>query len=281
MVRTLISLLLCLPLVAVAESAKPVAHDLKGKIVFLRGMYSDRDLNFDAQGNPTTPATPGPFSISAVKVEAVHVGGGVLQIEGVRCVILNPSGNDDPRSLSQVRFVPASPVNIVIAEDPSHPDALRSAVNKVFALSLDDAVSGKSPAERRYVLFTLAVMPGPGQPLSPAVSNQEIPDPTNPADSIRVYKTGQVGLINPRAVYTVDPAFTEDARKKKLNGTYIVGMIVDTQGFPIRVHMIRSPDPGLEENAIAAVSQYRFSPATLNGKPVPVELAVEITFRIY
>jgi protein TonB len=38
---------------------------------------------------------------------------------------------------------------------------------------------------------------------------------------------------------------------------------------------------GLDENAVAAVKQYRFKPATENGKPVAVYLNVEVNFEIF
>jgi protein TonB len=38
---------------------------------------------------------------------------------------------------------------------------------------------------------------------------------------------------------------------------------------------------GLDDNAIKAVQQYRFKPAMEGGKPVPVELNVEVNFQIF
>jgi protein TonB len=38
---------------------------------------------------------------------------------------------------------------------------------------------------------------------------------------------------------------------------------------------------GLDEKALAAVKQYRFRPAMENGKPVLVELNVEVTFTVF
>ena len=38
---------------------------------------------------------------------------------------------------------------------------------------------------------------------------------------------------------------------------------------------------GLDEKAVAAVKQYRFKPAMENGKPVTVEMNVEVTFQIF
>jgi TonB family protein len=38
---------------------------------------------------------------------------------------------------------------------------------------------------------------------------------------------------------------------------------------------------GLDEKALEAVRQYKFKPAVFNGKPVPVEINIEVNFRIY
>jgi periplasmic protein TonB len=38
---------------------------------------------------------------------------------------------------------------------------------------------------------------------------------------------------------------------------------------------------GLDEKAIAAVREWRFQPATLNGQPVAVQINVEVSFRLY
>jgi outer membrane biosynthesis protein TonB len=38
---------------------------------------------------------------------------------------------------------------------------------------------------------------------------------------------------------------------------------------------------GLDENAVDAVRRYRFEPSTFQGKPVPVEIDVEVNFRLY
>ncbi len=37
---------------------------------------------------------------------------------------------------------------------------------------------------------------------------------------------------------------------------------------------------GLDEQAVAAVRQYRFKPATLDGKPVPVDLYIDVNFAM-
>lgn len=58
-------------------------------------------------------------------------------------------------------------------------------------------------------------------------------------------------------------------------------MIVDANGNPQQIHVVRSLGMGLDEKAIEAVKQYRFVPAMYKGKPVPVEINIEVRFQVY
>jgi protein TonB len=64
-------------------------------------------------------------------------------------------------------------------------------------------------------------------------------------------------------------------------GVVLVNLIVDQQGRPVNVHVLRGVGMGLDDKAVAAVKQYRFKPAREAGKPVAVELNVEVNFQIF
>jgi protein TonB len=89
------------------------------------------------------------------------------------------------------------------------------------------------------------------------------------------------GVSAPVLIYQVDPEFSEEARKAKFMGIVTVNLIVDAQGRPQNVHVIRGVGMGLDEKAVDAVKQYKFKPAMEAGKPVPVELNVEVNFQIF
>jgi TonB family protein len=112
----------------------------------------------------------------------------------------------------------------------------------------------------------------------------------------------QVGgsVKSPIIIYQKEPEYTKEGRKAKVSGIVLVGMVVDEQGQPQNVHVVRGmgtgpdgkPDPkfkkaarkaadGMNENAVDAVKQYKFKPATENGKPVAVYLNVEVNFAIF
>ena len=90
------------------------------------------------------------------------------------------------------------------------------------------------------------------------------------------------GMVKaPAVLSSVDAEFSEEARKAKFSGNVLVGLWVDAQGNPSHVHVVRGVGMGLDEKAIAAVRQYKFKPATLNGKPVQVDLNIEVNFQIF
>ena len=103
-----------------------------------------------------------------------------------------------------------------------------------------------------------------------------IPSP----NSAGIYHVGN-GVLGPKLIYAPDPKFSPEALKAKYQGVAVVSLIVDAQGKPQRVQVVRHLGMGLDEQAIAAVTQYKFQPGTLHGKPVPVEVNIEVNFRVY
>jgi periplasmic protein TonB len=55
---------------------------------------------------------------------------------------------------------------------------------------------------------------------------------------------------------------------------------VDEKGKPLYVRVIRGIGMGLDENAVEAVKQYKFKPATENGKPIRVSINIAVNFAL-
>jgi protein TonB len=85
----------------------------------------------------------------------------------------------------------------------------------------------------------------------------------------------------PTLTYSPDPEFSEEARKAKFSGNVQVYLIVDEQGQPTHVRVVRGVGMGLDEKAVEAVRQYKFKPAMQNGKPVKVDLYIDVNFQIF
>ena len=83
----------------------------------------------------------------------------------------------------------------------------------------------------------------------------------------------------PKILYQVEPQYTEEAKTAKISGSVLLKLVVDENGSAQDIQVARSLDEGLDQKAIEAVRQWRFAPATEDGKPMAVAASIEVNFR--
>lgn len=106
---------------------------------------------------------------------------------------------------------------------------------------------------------------------------------TNPpqrAASDRVHKYGEAGLVMPRPISMPKPAYSRDAVQAKIQGNVSVSAVVEKDGTVGGVSVVQSLDPGLDAEAVRAARMWRFEPGRKDGKPVPVQVTLEMTFTL-
>jgi TonB family protein len=88
------------------------------------------------------------------------------------------------------------------------------------------------------------------------------------------------GLTPPRLIQNVNAEFSDEARRKKIEGVVTLSLVVDTEGQPTDVQVVASLGHGLDEKAVEAVKQWRFQPAMRDGNPVSTKIKVDVNFRL-
>ncbi|HSU29632.1 MAG TPA: energy transducer TonB [Bryobacteraceae bacterium] len=84
----------------------------------------------------------------------------------------------------------------------------------------------------------------------------------------------------PQVVSKVEPEYSEEARKAKYSGSVLLSLIIDANGMPRDIKVIRPLGLGLDEKAIEAVSHWRFRPGMKGGRPVATQANIEVNFRL-
>jgi TonB family protein len=99
---------------------------------------------------------------------------------------------------------------------------------------------------------------------------------TTPA-SFRV----STGVVAPKLIYAVSVESTDEwsARRSAFDKKVVVEMLVDEKGVPSDLKVVNSIGTEMDKNVLAAVSQYRFKPGTLDSKPAAVPLKLEIVLH--
>jgi TonB family protein len=81
-------------------------------------------------------------------------------------------------------------------------------------------------------------------------------------------------------IHKVEPEYSEEARQRKFQGTVILFIVVDAEGKPRDLRVIRPLGLGLDQKAIEAVEKWKFKPGMKDGKPVAVQATIEVNFRL-
>jgi TonB family protein len=89
------------------------------------------------------------------------------------------------------------------------------------------------------------------------------------------------GIVPPHALYSPAPEYSEEARRKTLDGVVVLWLVVRESGRPAGITVVRPVGYGLDQKAVEAVRNWRFEPARKNGEPIPAQISVEVSFRLY
>lgn len=92
---------------------------------------------------------------------------------------------------------------------------------------------------------------------------------------------GTNGYGDPACVYCPSPQFTDEAVKAKYQGVVLLQAVVTADGRATNIRVVKGIGLGLDEKAIEAVRNWRFSPARgPDGKAATVQAEIEVTFRL-
>lgn len=93
------------------------------------------------------------------------------------------------------------------------------------------------------------------------------------------YRPGS-GIDPPSLLREVKPQYTDDGRRQGVEGDVVLEIVVRRDGTVGEVKILRRLGAGLDQKAIDAVRQWRFSPARRMGAPVDVVVEVAVEFKL-
>jgi len=127
--------------------------------------------------------------------------------------------------------------------------------------------------KRTLLLFTLlcvAVTVHAASISTPSVQNVRFAPETSATD-----------LVAPPQVLTHPaPVYTDDARRRGIQGNVIVQAYFDENGNITVLNVVKGLGYGLDENALSTLKAWRFSPALRDGLPVRAVAEIEVPFRL-
>lgn len=175
-----------------------------------------------------------------------------------------PSGKTDPRLEEQKRIIAA-------AMRPSIPGATQRPVAppeppaNIDADSIEARVFGR----KQYYSLVLNTPNLSSRAGSWVIHFAELKETDN--------KTKPTA---PVALNEVDPAYTPDAMRDRVEGTVTLYAVIRPDGSVTDIKVLDSLDDRLDSSAMRALSRWHFRPGTKNGEAIALEAVVQIPFRM-
>ncbi len=96
------------------------------------------------------------------------------------------------------------------------------------------------------------------------------------------YRPG-IGCQIPTLVRKIEPKYTSEAQRAKLEGDVDIQVVVQKDGTVGEMRVSRSLDTqfGLDDEALKAAKGWTFSPATCKGEPVNMIVTLRLQFRLH
>jgi TonB family protein len=261
------------PITANSQSAGATDVQLnaeyKGKVFLLRDFYSGKEIDFDEDGKALASTAVGSWTLAKVKIGGIQMLPQSIEIKGERLGSWFTDGT--------IRLMKAGEITVRIARPNSATDPLSTArqlLTRVFIPAGEDVCSDFPDF---WQLYCSRTDPKASERVWDNILTRNNLTPYN--SIIKPAGTPKSKITAPVVQSSTDPRYTDAARKHRIEGTTVLKLVVDNAGRPAAVTVVRPVGMGLDEEAGRCVSQWRFRPSTQDGKPVPVQIEVEVNFR--
>lgn len=268
---------------ATAQEVEPfLKQQCEGKILVLRHPLQGNSQEYDSDGKVRKGGAEGPWTLfGRLKVDEVELSAGKLLLKGRRVDYkLDPSVHQLAPFPNKIRVT----VQISLNQLPQNLAEADDVLGRVFALTKKDVLDSAPEFWREYLDRNIAPRPQAEKAVTAADRSEKPREllarganvPEN--DETRVFKIGG-SVQRPEAVFTPAPEFPDRANYENSQGIVILNVVVDRSGKVQNIRLVRPAGMGMEEEAVATVSKWRFKPAQREGEPVAVEMNIEVAFN--
>jgi TonB family protein len=179
---------------------------------------------------------------------------------------------DPPRKLEMKAELPKPPVIEPVKSDIPPPTLVAPIQTNMAIIQSAGSVTGLSAAPSLGTGLGTGAGPGKGPGIGPG---------TGGGFGDGAMREGS-GAQPPTLLTRVDPKYTTDAMRAKVQGEVTVEAMVGPDGIVKEVRIVKSLDraTGLDEEAMKTARQWRFRPATYQGQPVAYLVLIVMTFSL-
>ena len=244
----------------------------KNKIYVLRHAIAKESQHYDSAGQLLDSATEGSWTIyGALEITSLTLSSSQLRVAANRLVYTYDQGKKDlvPRRIKWDKAKVT--VDVALSHPVTTSDEVDNILHLIFVFSESELIETVPDYWRPFLQKQTSATPSPAKGGLTEIKSgsPEAIERINPPT-----------VTAPKPVYTPEPEFSDFARKFGKQGTLVLTVIIDKTGAVVQPKIFRPVGFGLDEQAITRVRSWKFKPAMRDGKPVAVEMALEVTFNL-
>lgn len=155
-------------------------------------------------------------------------------------------------------------------------------VLKTAAVKKEDILKEKKKKQVNKQASKGAVMAAKGKAAGTGAGNKSISDgaPKSKGGADGVYSLKEVDNV-PKSLKSVRPVYPEYAKNMRIEGFVQVRFVLNDKGKVVNPTVVKAEPVDIFENAaLNAVNQWKFKPATKDGKDVHVAMVVKLNFKL-
>lgn len=246
---------------------KELEASLNGKVITLKRFDRRNWLRFDAEGRLLDAGEVVPWTLfSKLEVAEVRLKGQKLEIQGNRIFVRF----DESKQMLHLRTKDRLTIQVSFGSPDDLGRQVRASLPKIF-LAPGESLAPYVPEYWRSFLD-----PENFPPRKDVAERAEEELRQHP-ERVRVGS----GVAEAKNVSRVQPKYPEVASRGRIGGTVVLDTIIGTDGSMKEIRIRQPAGMGLDEAAVEAVQQWKYSPTILMGVPIEVETVINIVFKTY
>jgi TonB family protein len=237
--------------------------------LILRRAVDKNNQVYDSTGTLLSGEKNGPWTVYAgVNLNSISLSSDELRLEGERQEFVFDRHEN---ALAPIKKKESIELLVKLEAPVKKIEEAEALLHKVFALTDDDVIASVPDFWQPYLRKRVAVKENP-----PAAK----PSPKLQRRMTDAQAEKKFGVTAPKPVFTPEPSYTKLAQHPGLQGVVVLSAVIDEAGKVVNPYIVRPLGLGLDEQAIEAVKTWKFKPATRNGQPAKIEMALEIAFNL-
>jgi len=242
---------------------KQLEAKFKNTTLAIRHFFSGGTLKYDADGTLISGGKPGPWTINAYfEPQKIRLSNKNIIISGKR---IYWSYNDSKKT--PFLFRDSGNTTIEISRSPEQKDlpGILASLQAVF-LKNDEPLADLVPSYWKQIIQ--------------ADFKTDVPVVLN-AKQARLERPARRDITFPQIKYAPTPQYTEEARRARVEGIVVLDITIDEDGNAKVTDIVKPLGVGLDDTAIGTIEEaWKFSPAMLDGVPIPYIANVEVGFKL-